>query len=1073
MRLPDNGRYNHPKIRSSSVRHFQLDEHDAGAAYCLASGDVLTDADAAITLPPGVVRGPTGKALRFSRKDQALWGGTPSDGVAAALGEWTMGALVRVRDDLPLPSDVFVFGLAGNGGDDGTSNPNYLASLRIQASGAPHSFWESSTGTNRERGATNYVVTKNEWTYIVWRKRDLDAGTCTLDLIINGSIVETFQGVTNAEGGADAVWRIGGDEASGSVNDQGNVDICGCYFWSEALALSEVQEDVRRIRGLAFDMRIDTRVEVDRAGRRFDLSELDGVDFVSSVRIERSTGDTVSKATVQLARESADLSLAPLRTESPLNLTDATDPTTFSNLVRLHGEIEIFAARVPLGLVGTSDDFFSVFSGYMPKIDAAKMTITAVDRMGRLLQAHIEETVSYGDNTSPPAVETVIQDLLDYNDNAAPNALTGSYDEIELLVEGTPTFVVKAYEQRREPVVAAIRQLAALMGWEIAYKFNQDPLDPGWRLTLFLPRRDRAVWGDCDFVLLPSDILDVSTLESTVDGRRTNWLIKYPSSETSLPTVPTLPAGYSLVSQGWDNVDGEGNRVLAHVHIQSDDALATLSLRQFAEISEASASQVDTITEATAMCLSALRDTDEVDLAKSIRIPALPEAELNDIGVFPPNRQLFTGQQRMTVHKIVDDYAEVSTSTIQTRGKPGIGFKRWLALESRNGRAGAISPNDVLADQQVTSLVTAQLAALERTRLMTGGKFLQIRNPSFEQFSRGLENFPDGWSAPENGESWGPTDGTDSFYYSTNSRTGQRSLRIYESGDPSGNDTIFSDFIPVDGDTDQPFTVEAVWQRETVGGDGVSVEVRFFDADKVAVGSDVAAIESGGVTTDALVWYRNRADGITPSADAKFARLIISRDPSGTAAIVNVDSVHLFKMGRSARLYNGVTRSWNTGSGWQNSQMNSAGLLGSFDHGNNTTISTGAGFGTYYEAKEPGPHRYTYQAALAESSAISGAIRVWKNAEYDANLKSTGAGSVVQQGTTVQLLPRSQSDLGSIAQTHAGIAIVTGIVELEQGDRLSPEHWTSDAGGIVLLGSNDTGVDNLVTFFDVKLDNSQ
>lgn len=1087
MRLPDNGRYGHPKLRTSSVRFFMLDETTPGAAYDMITGEACDDADVAITRPPGVAPGPTGRCLRLSRDDQALWGPAPADGIDAALGDWTMGVQVRTRDALPYASDAFLFGLVGESGD-GVAAENYLASLYLTTTGVPRSLWEHTTGANVQQDASAFIIPRYEWTYIVLRKRDTNAGTCNLDMYINGSLIDSWTAITNADGGGSATWRIGGDGvAATSIGNQGNVDIGGCYFWSEALTTEEIEDDVRRIRGLAFEMRIDATVELTNTdGEVVDLTQLNKVDFVDSIKISNDLDSATASASVSLFRSQENLSLATLRTDSPLNLVDVFDPTSFSNLVRAYSDVEIFVARVPLGIIANRGEMFSRFRGVVDKIDDVKMTIECRDDGARLLEHFIEEEIPYGSTAGTPMV-TVIQSILDDNDGDHTNNSAGvtynrvgAYDPVTVFERDVLTALIPPYAQRREPVLSAIRQLVGLTGWDCRYLWNQDPLSPGWELTIFEPRRDRAVWGDVDFILRPRDILAVKALARTIHGRRTNCRVTYSSSETSLPTVPTLPPGYTLVKQEWNNVDGEGNRLPASIHISSDDALAATGnkLRQFMEFAEASNSQMNSMSEAFAMCIGGLRDTDETDLNKAVSVPAIPEAELNDMALFPPNRELFSGAQRLALKRDTLSLGVQATSEFEMRGKPSIGFKRWLRLETRNGKAGAISPDGVLNDQQTTSLMTAQIAALERTRLMTGGKFLQIRNPSFEQFSRGLETFPDGWSCPENGEDWGPVDGTDSFYYSTDSRSGQRSLRIWSAGDVSGSDLIFSDFIPIDGDVNQPYGVEVLWQRVAAGGNGIIMDLRFYDEDKVVVGSDVNALTDVATGVAALTWISSRVDGVVPNSGAKFVRIILHRDPTGTDCGIDVDSCSIFRIGRMARLYNGITRSWIaplSGTPWQNSQMNAAGILGSFDYGNSTTIATGAGNGCHFEAKEPGLYRFTYQAGLASStSGVVGNVRAWKNATYDTRSKNNKTtGEVVQQGTAVELLPRAQADLGGIVQTFAGIAIVSGIVELAQGDRLAFEHWSADAGGIVLLGSNDTTTDNLVTFWDVKMELAQ
>ncbi len=932
MRLPDSGRSCHPKLRASSKRFYCLDEAGVQDGRCLATGSTVTN------LSPGskpfTIQGCTPRARRFlsTRTDSLEETASDATLIADLLEDWTIGILWRPTS-FPFVDSVLV---AHSGIDtDASANTNFLVLIRMLVGGGIRCIWEHSVGTNVTTTFANYVPTPYSWSYLAVRKSNTTAvgpgGTCILELLVNGVVVDSAAGVVNASGGSTGHFRIGHyPDAAGAATNNGNVDIAGVYVWNEALTDAQVEDDARRIRLMPFFTRVDSSIVVlDELGAPRELTDMDGVDFVDSITINDEEDQPCMTGTIKLAREQENASLAGLRSDAKANLTDVYDPESYFPLLREDAAIEVFTGRVPVGLRATQTDLVSTLKGYIDEVDdgGEAIVLTVRDEGGRLIDAYCEEEVDYSDDIGS-AVEGEMQFILDDNDNDSGNnsvaglsSRDGSYDPITLYVPTSPNWELLAWRQRREPILPALRSLAAQVAWEVRYVYDQNPDVKAWRLTFFEPDRDRI---DPDLVVATDDVLEVKGLKRSTFGKRLVVRVVYPSSESADPaaTLAALVAPYADYSarSGWSSVDGEENRLNAFVEVQNDTALALPGAkRQFMEISEPSSTQIDTVTEAFRMAFGALRDLEETDLAKSIDMPLCFEMERGDMLRFRPRRGLFTAPQTMAVKRISHVLADQAVTSLEVRGKPSVGFKRWLRLEARpgQGRPGIMDPSDALTDVVPGTMLQLYRNILDRSAYLTGGRFIQIRNPEFSSFSAGVRAPPDGWRVTAG--AWN----TDLQMEAGVQLSGGKAIRVV-----TVDGALSTDFIPITGAANTPYSVECTWQRVS-GDDLVQIEIDFYDADKVVIGGATKTLYPGAAVTASIrvdnfaavaagtgTFYKSKAEGIVPpsSGDARYVRIaIMGRQVGGAFGPIIVDDVFLLRntrKGRTSVVDTGLLAGW-------------------------------------------------------------------------------------------------------------------------------------------------------------------
>lgn len=1112
MRLPDSGRAAHPKLRGSSLRHYTLDDTAPGGSSDRAFGTLVSQPGS--TLP--VVNSTTGMARRIKSSYTAGMTESSTDTVlqTAARGAFTIGCLVRL---MAQPGGDLTLAYLGGSTGTGTAANNQLVVIGYGPDRKPWFYHEHSTRTGIIRRATTYDLPIGKWVYLQWRKSAVTGvgpgGTCTLELIVNGHVVETFTGATNCSDGTSAILRIGCQFSGAGYFQVPEVDIDGLYFWSEALPDADVWDDQRRLHLLSFFSRVDVKVDLESliANVFDDMTDFAGHDWVEKVELPEETDQPCATATVHLFREIENLSLASLKTDTKANLTDPFNPTSYAARVKPAKRIEVWLGRVPLGIRATGRDWQSRFKGIVDEVDEAQsdsIVLHCRDDGGVLVDTYIEETLVYGNESPILPVQDEMQWILNDNDanvsnNSIPGDAThvannpgiaalvarvGSYSPITLYTPTSPSWSLKKWGQRREGVLPALRTLAGQIGWECRYRFDQNPNQNQWRLTFYDPDRERE---DVDTVLLADDVIDISDHGQSALGIRNVVRVVYPSDETTLPLTPTVVDGITLAPNyfarsGWNNIDGEGGRMTAYVEIESNASIAEYQRRWFMELGEASTSQISTIAEAARMAFGSLRDLERAPLHQTIRIPCLFELEANDILKIGPNTRLHTAAQRLAAYSVTHTIDEQATTSISMRGKPTVGFKRWLRLETRagNARPGVMRPQDANADVYQGQLLQVMRNLVDRTNAFRGGKFVQMRNPAFQSFSNGRNNFPDDWStyydtADPNraGATWGSS-GTDSHFWVADSVTGSRSLLIRQK--PTAM-ALITGFIPIDGSRYTVYSVQVIWKRAAATTDGLQIEFEFFDRNKVFINRYASGTINDNGSSASGVWFTETRAGLAtpqaPLAEAAFVRISVRRNLGGSAQDIYVDSVNVFRTANqlSEQRVSSVQSISAPGGGYErwtnldwNNTLPSPQTAG--DHVQVKGWGAGDGIGRGFIAREDGFYQVTVHVAAHTGSANRRfAIRLMKNATYGTNGNyKTGTGSVLIVGDAMELV--AKADLGQGGAnllSNLGFATLTAGIQLVKGDVISVDWFSQQA--VIVIPSDSTSYVLNGTYWVVKL----
>jgi hypothetical protein len=634
---------------------------------------------------------------------------------------------------------------------------------------------------------------------------------------------------------------------------------------------------------LPFYANIDLRVELEDpndSNIMLDMTCLgqDQMDWVDECTVNDALDNQTMTAEITLFREQEKLSISPLEITSKLNLIDALLPpdeaTNYSPLIDVNRAVNIKAARVPFGVAATTTDLYSVFKGNVDDVNwgSEAVKINARDEGGVLIDTYIEEEIPYGigfnegpsPGTTDGYLQVVMQQLVDDSDNDATGdspevtyTRTGSYDPVTLLtrndpndaLEGVVEFIINNYSQRREPVLGALRTLAGLPGFDCRYRYDPDPISPDWRLTLFAPERDQThpnAWLD------PGDMLDISPAKISAQNVRNIIRIKYLSAETTLPAASDpitffgLPAG-TISRQGWPNVDGKAQRQIAYYELEVGESVTRFG-RRFMEIAEASSSQIDTIQEAQLMAVNIAKDLKDPDFEKTITVPLMPELELNDVLRFSPN-ELYSDDQQLAVRSITHNFTSNAVTTAQLRGKPAVGFKRWLGLETRPGVAApgvyqpsqgnsAIPGSGPNTDVNKGNRLSMIREFMDETDYFSGSRFNNVRNNQFIQASAGRDNVPDGWRLDNSADSFSTSDATAEVGFDTaaaNTFSGGQSLILRTGTVGSMTGFLVSDLVPFEPGT--PFSAEITWlpTSTTPTATEPRVDIEFLEADQTTI----------------------------------------------------------------------------------------------------------------------------------------------------------------------------------------------------------------------------------------------
>lgn len=400
------------------------------------------------------------------------------------------------------------------------------------------------------------------------------------------------------------------------------------------------ERNLMRARERAYHMRIEV---MNGSGTWVDLTTVGGFDWVDTARWGAHIDQPTGSATITLKREAGDKSLSPFLAGSTLNRLD--DGTTFSSLLDVARRIRIYtatvAARAPRPANGNAA-WKEVFRGKIDRVnfESDPITLTCRDHGAFLLDAFIELERVYGAELGT-LVEGEMQEII--NDTMGVGLYT-------LVTPVSPGWMIRLYTQAQVHVLEAVRTLAMQIGWDVRYMWNATD---DFELRFFSPDREKT---EPDDEFGPDEYFNVSNLTISDDDIRNVVKVVYVDAET---------------------------QTVQSVTVQNDDSIARYG-RRYMEIVEGSTSNINSLSEATALANAALSDLSLPGADHSIETSYYWPATLGDLYRHLANGVHYDEAQTYAVVSY-DHFAEGGDikTTLVTRGKPAGAYRSWFKVEAR------------------------------------------------------------------------------------------------------------------------------------------------------------------------------------------------------------------------------------------------------------------------------------------------------------------------------------------------------------------------------------------------------
>jgi hypothetical protein len=297
-------------------------------------------------------------------------------------------------------------------------------------------------------------------------------------------------------------------------------------------------------------------------------------------------------------------------------------------------------------------DWREVFRGRIDRVESGDPLVFHGRGMGEALQeTYIETERTYGSEAGV-ALHAVLQSIL--TDNG-----TG----VALYTPLAPTFLLRPDVQRKESVLSALRNLTALIGWDVRYRWRASTGQ--YELTLYEPDRAKVA---LDWTWTPDLYMSADLQVGREDVRNVVRVVYSDPSDLDAGKQP--------------------KRKTVEV---SDSASLALYGRRFMEIAEASTSQIDTAGEATTLANAALADLKEPFAEVAMDVPLFYPAELGDVYRFTANGEHADSNMDLAVvgYRHTADRGEGGKrrTRLELRGKPVAMHREWLEREAVPGVA--------------------------------------------------------------------------------------------------------------------------------------------------------------------------------------------------------------------------------------------------------------------------------------------------------------------------------------------------------------------------------------------------
>ncbi len=386
----------------------------------------------------------------------------------------------------------------------------------------------------------------------------------------------------------------------------------------------------------------------DMDGVLQDLTNFEGRNWVKSITIIRSTDNESSNARVVFHSKEFLLNLAPLDADSKLNLDSGGSPGLLLDVSR---DIVIHTRNLPLGIHAVTfvddDKVFEGKTGKLSEQSGLEGSELIIESRGGQNEhtLFIENIESYGSSAEADFtvaggnLEDILQVILN---NWTPGPTT-------LFTPLTPGFVIPGpWEVSKQNVLAACRQGAGAIGWEVRYRWRQSAGE--YQLTLYEP--DRSPSSLRTFAL--GEVIRFSNFDRNSDDIRNKVTVSFYTDPTDITT-------------------------LQEVTVSDATSIALYGLR-WAGIAEAQSSPINTLAEATRLANAALADMKDPDLVGSVQMRYFPFAELGDFYTFTADKIHFSSNQLLAVQTIkhtIDVASGKSETELGFQIEPSMGRRWW------------------------------------------------------------------------------------------------------------------------------------------------------------------------------------------------------------------------------------------------------------------------------------------------------------------------------------------------------------------------------------------------------------
>jgi len=260
----------------------------------------------------------------------------------------------------------------------------------------------------------------------------------------------------------------------------------------------------------------------------------------------------------------------------------------------------------------------------------------------------------YGDAAGVP-VQTVMQEIIDDNE---PKPYTGgtAYGYIggtpSVYTPVDPSFDIRPFYQKREPVTSALEVLASMIGWNIKFRWHAGAR--AFRLTLFEPERAKS---SPDYTFTTAEVLEVS--RASIEGG-------------------DIRNAVEVIYSDFDNAD-ENNFAPRVTVLRSDVASIAKYGYRFCQIAEASTSQIDSYTEAADLADAILSDLAEPKADISIEVPFRRFVDTGDLYRLPADGYHWDSTKDVAVTGYSHSFGDGGARTTLTlRGQPASRNKGWV-----------------------------------------------------------------------------------------------------------------------------------------------------------------------------------------------------------------------------------------------------------------------------------------------------------------------------------------------------------------------------------------------------------